>query len=137
MIVQLAVFGASLLSILCIAALARWLQLGGDLRIRDVEDARRLAREADPDFAPVDVALDKGGMGALLRDADGRYLLLRRHGTHFFGRILDDHSQCRLDRNALIIGTGDRFDTPINLNLGPAAQVWAARFRDMRGGKYA
>ena len=131
MIEQLGIFGASLLAILLVAGLTHWLGLGGDARIRNADDARRLAQDADAGFAPIDMAIDRAGMGALLRDGDGRYMLLRRHGAHFFGRILDGHSHCRLDRESLTIGTGDRFDTPITLTLGPAAQVWAARFRDM------
>lgn len=122
----------SLLAILALAGLARWMGLGGDLRIRDEAQARRLAGEAVFGFEPVAIALDRAGIGALLRDANGRQMLLRRHGAAWVGRILDARTEARLDRDFLTIGTGEKTFGSITLHLGESAQVWAAGLRELR-----
>lgn len=119
----------SLVGVLLVGLVARWLGLGGDLRIRDEATARRLAAEAIDGFEAVEIAIDRAGIGAVLRDPRDRVLLLRRHGVHFVGRLLDDHSGARLDRNFLTITTGDQQFGTVTLNLGPQAQVWAGSFR--------
>jgi hypothetical protein len=126
-------FAASLIAIGLLALLARWLGLGGDLRIRDDAQARDLAREAVPGFEPAEIAIDRAGIGALLRDAAGRVLLLRRHGTHFAARLLDSHAETRLDHNFLTIATSDRSFGAFTLDLGPQAQIWAGSFRRLGG----
>ncbi|WP_295632644.1 hypothetical protein [Novosphingobium sp.] len=121
--------GLSLAAILAVWWLARWMGLGGDVRIRDADHAAELAGQTLCGFAPVAVSLDRARVGALLRDAQGRVLVLRRHGSHFVGRLLNSHSGVRLDRGSLIIATGEaRFGT-ITLDLGSEAQVWAASLR--------
>ena len=104
-----------------------------DVRITSEDDARRLAREALCGFEPVDLALDRAGIGALLRDAQGRVMLLRRHGAQFAARILDSHAFARLDRNFLTIGTGEPTFGKVTLDLGDQAQVWAASLRRVKG----
>lgn len=122
-------FGGLIAGILLLAWLCRRMELGGDVRIRTEQDARRLADEAVCGFDAVDVALDRAGIGALLRDAAGRVMLLRRHGAHFASRLLDSHAHARLDRNFLTIGTGERTFGSVTLDLGDMAQVWAASLR--------
>ncbi|HMO67692.1 MAG TPA: hypothetical protein PKD92_07415 [Novosphingobium sp.] len=126
---ELLVLGGSLLAVIALVVLTRVLGLGGEPRIRDADHARELANEALFGFEPVEIGLDKAGYGALLRDAAGRVLLLRRHGTHFAGRLLDRQTQARLDRNFLMIQPADRFFGTVTLNLGREAQVWAGSFR--------
>jgi len=122
-------FGGSLVAILALAWLALKLGLGGDRRIRDEADLRELADEALCGFEPVDLAIDRAGMGALARDAQGRVMLLRRHGAHFASRLLDNHLQVRLDRNFLEVGTGEKRFGRIILDLGDQAPAWAASLR--------
>lgn len=129
MTAQLLQFGGSLIAILALAWLARRLGLGGDARIRDEAHLRELAEEALCGFDPVDVAIDRAGLGALARDAQGRVMLLRRHGAHFAGRLLDSHLHVRLDRNLLAVGTGERRFGTITLDLGDEAPAWAASLR--------
>ena len=105
--------------------------LGGDIRIRDENHARRLAEEAICGFEPTDIVLDRAGIGALMKDAAGRHLLIRRHGAQFAGRLLDGHSDSRLDQNFLTIGTGEKAFGKVTLNLGAEAQYWAAGLRRM------
>jgi hypothetical protein len=129
MTAQLLQLGASLLAILALAFVAWKLRLGGDRRIRDEAHARELADEALCGFEPRDLAIDRAGYGALLRDAHGRVMLLRRHGAHFAGRLLDSHVHSRLDRNFLTVATGDRRFGSVTLDLGGQAQYWAASLR--------
>ncbi len=125
-------FGASLLAILLLAGLAHWLRLGGDVRIRDEDHARDIAREALFGFEAVAVALDRARIGALLRDGDGRQMLIRRHGVRFVGRLLSPGIEARLDQNFLTLGAGDRFFGSVTLNLGDQAQIWASGLRHLR-----
>ena len=125
-LIKLAASGGA---ILAVAALVRWLGLGADVRIRDADHARFLANQAVDGFEAIDVALDRAGIGALLRDAAGRQMLLRRHGAMWVGRLLDDRVEARLDRDFLTIGTGEKTFGKITLHLGDAAQVWAAGLR--------
>lgn len=126
---QLLQFAGSLLAILALAWFARRLELGGDTRIRDEAHVRELAEEALCGFEPVDIAIDRGGMGALARDEQGRVMLLRRHGAHFAARLLDNHLHVRLDRNLLAVGTGEKRFGTITLDLGDQAPAWAASLR--------
>ena len=125
--------GASLAAILLLALVARKLGLGGDIRIRSEEQARKLAGEAVFGFDAIDIVLDRAGIGALLRDASGRVMLLRRHGVHFAARLLDSHGGIWLDRNFLTIGTGEHSFGTVTLDLGGHAQVWAGSLRRLGG----
>ncbi|HEU4821345.1 MAG TPA: hypothetical protein VFS87_09330 [Qipengyuania sp.] len=125
--------GGSLVAILMLAWIAHRLRLGGDARIRSEEDARVLAGEAIHGFDPVEIAIDKAGMGALCRDAQGRVLLLRRHGSHFASRLLDSHAHARLDQGFLTLATSDRTFGSVTFDLGNQAQAWAASLRRVTG----
>lgn len=129
MLADLIKLGGSLAAIGMLAFICAKLGLGGDLRIRSEAEARRLAGEAICGFDPIDFALDRAGIGALLRDAQGRVLLLRRHGAYFVSRLLDSHAHTRLDRNFLTIGTGESTFGSVTLDLGDQAQIWASSLR--------
>ena len=132
MIGQAAQFGGSLAAILLLAWLARRLGLGGDPRLRDPDEARRLADEALCGFEAQALVLDRAGIGALLRDSRGRVMLLRRHGVHWVARLLDSHAGVRLDRSFMTIATGDKTFGAITLDLGDQAQAWAGSLRRIR-----
>lgn len=119
----------SLLAILALAWLARRMGLGDDVRIRDEDHARELAKAAVCGFDAADIALDRAGIGALLRDSQGRVMLIKRHGAHFAARVLDTHADARLDRNFLTIGSGEKTFGKVTLNLEDKAQVWASSLR--------
>ncbi len=114
----------SLAAVLALAGAARWLELGGDARIADAEAARALAREHR--FEPQDVIVDRAGVAALARDAQGRFLLLRRHGAHFVGEPLRTPLSARLDQRFLTLGK-------TVLDLGDEAPAWAASLRRLAG----
>lgn len=126
---QLLQAAASLLAILGLAWLAGKLGLGFDVRIRDEAHARALAAEAACGFEATDLALDRAGIGALLRNRYGQVMLLKRHGAHFAARLLDSHADTRLDRNFLTVGSGEKSFGRITLDLGEKAQVWASSLR--------
>jgi hypothetical protein len=123
----------SLVAILLLAWLSRKLGLGADVRIRDEDQARQLAEAAVCGSIVADLALDRAGIGALLRDAGGRIMLLRRSGAHFAARLLDSHADSRLDRNFLTIGTNEPAFGRVTLDLGDKAQVWASSLRHLEG----
>lgn len=124
----LQVFG-SLVAILVLAWLARRMKLGGDPRIASPEQALVLADDAICGFAAEAVVVDRAGIGALVRDAANRVLLIRQHGSHFVARELTSHAGVRLDGRFLTITTDDRRFGTITLDLGEQAQVWAASLR--------
>jgi hypothetical protein len=130
--IELAKLGGSIIAILLLFWAAKHMGLGGDLRIRDADHARRLADEAICGYEPVEIALDKAGIGALMKDAEGRHLLIRRHGAQFAARLLDRHSESRLDQNFLTLGTSDKSFGKITLNLGDDAQIWASGLRHLQ-----
>ncbi len=131
MLGQLVQIGASLLAILLLAWVCRRLGLGGDVRIASEDHARQLAAEAAFGFTATELALDRAGIGALLRDGQGRIMLLRRHGAKFVARLLDSHAFARLDRNFLTIGSGEKTFGSVTLDLGDKAQVWASSLRHL------
>jgi hypothetical protein len=87
----------SLVAILALAALARWMKLGGDPRLTSDEAARRVAGEVEYGFAPVIIARDKGGLAAVARDAGGRIMVIQRHGNRFVGRVLGPRAKATLN----------------------------------------
>lgn len=129
MLSQAIQIGLSLLAILLVSWLVARMGLGRDVRLKDENEARELARLGLCGFEPAEVALDRAGIGALLRGRDGRVLLLRRHGAQFASRVLDSHAFSRLDRNFLTVGTGERSFGQVTLDLGDAAAVWAGSLR--------
>jgi hypothetical protein len=129
---ELLKLAGSIAAILFIAWLARFLRLGGDVRIRSEEQAREIANETCCGFDPVEIAIDKAGIAALLRDAEGRHLLVRRHGVKWAGRLLDRHNDSRLDQNFLTVGTGEKTFGSATLNLGSQASHWAAGLRHLK-----
>ncbi|MEP6784189.1 MAG: hypothetical protein ABI898_00445 [Sphingomonadales bacterium] len=109
----------SLVAVLALAGIAKWLDLGGDARL-DADMVREFVEEQG--FVPTETVLDRAGMGALVRDAEGRVMLVRRHGAHFVVHPVADFAAARLDHRFLTLGK-------TTLDLGDAAGVWAARLR--------
>lgn len=119
----------SLLAILLVYALVRAFRLGEDVRIASEAEARALAEEARCGFDPVEVALDRARIGALLRNNAGEVMLVRRHGARFAARLLTSHAGVRLDQGFLTLSTDDPHFGSVTLDLGAQAQIWAASLR--------
>jgi hypothetical protein len=122
---------ASLVSILVLAWLARWLKLGGDPRIADAGHAMRLAFDGQYGFVGIDAAVDKAGMSALVRDAQNRHVLVNRVGNRFVTRMIAPPVQGRLDQKLLTIDLGEAAFPAVTLNLGDQAQYWASGLRHL------
>lgn len=119
----------SLIIVVALYGLSRVLRLGGDVRIADAAHAARLAEATCTGFAAQDITLDRARIGALVRNREGRILLIRRHGARFVGSELTSHQGIRLDRHTLTLETGDRQFGALTLDLGADAQIWAASLR--------
>ncbi len=133
-------FLASLLAILALAGVARWLGLGPAPQLVDERAAREAAEAAIGGYRPVAVALDRDGKGALLRDAGERILLLRPHGSHFAGRLLGPAASAWIDRGGsspvLVVSSGERRFGDARLDLDDP-QFWVERIGAMGGARHA
>ncbi len=125
--------GGSFVGVLALGLAAHLLGLGADIRIADAAHARILADEAHCGFDPVDVVVDRAGHAALLKDADGRHMLIRAHGNHFASRLIEPPFFGRLDRRTLTIETSDRMFGRVTLDLGDQAARWASGLRGAHG----
>ena len=111
----------SLVAILALAGIARWLKLGPEARLDSEAAARMAAEEAVSGYVPVAIALDEDGRGALMRDAAGRLLLLRPHGTHIAGRLLTPAASAHIDGDMLVVDTAEKRYGAARLRLADAS----------------
>ncbi|MEP2735048.1 MAG: hypothetical protein ABJP34_02025 [Erythrobacter sp.] len=88
-------FGVSLLAIFALAGLAYWLKLGGKPSLSSEDDVARAAGEVEAGFVPVHTAISRKGDAALAKDANGRIMLIKRHGNQFAGRVLISSARVR------------------------------------------
>ena len=126
--------GASLVAVLFIAWLVGKIGLGSDPRIADAAHAIRLAEEAEAGFGGVDVARDRAGFAAIVKNAEGRMMLVRAHGNHFAARPVDASVEGRLDKDFLTLTTPEKTFGAVTLQLGKDAGMWASRMRDLNCG---
>jgi hypothetical protein len=126
----------SLLAILVLAGLARWLGLGGAPRLASEADVCRAAGEVDDGFAPVATACDPAGTSALARDAKGRIMVIRRHGNRFAGRVLDEKATARTNGSSLIVDCAERRFGAVEIAL-EEAQAWADAINALSVGRDA
>ncbi len=126
--------GASLVAVLFVAWLVGKMGLGGDPRIADDAHAIRLAEEAEAGFRGVEVARDRAGFAAIVRNGEGRQLLVRAHGNHFAARPIDAAVEGRLDKDFLTLTMPERTFGAVTLHLGKDAGMWASRMRDLNRG---
>lgn len=121
---ELLQFLGSLVAILLLAGLARWMKLGGKPRLAGEADVRAAANEAIDGYAPEAISIDSAGSAAILRDSEGRILLLKLHGNKFAGRILTPASSAHLNGERLLIESGERRFGSVALLLTDG-QAWA------------
>jgi hypothetical protein len=125
---ELLKFLGSLLAVGAIVAIAWRLRLGGGgATLTSEAEVGELADNAICGFAAAEVVLDAQGKGALLRDEEGRILMLRPHGAHFAARLLDRESTVNRAGPILTIATGEATFAPARLNLGDTAEAWDER----------
>jgi hypothetical protein len=119
----------SLIAILGLGWIARWLQLGGDSRIVGEDHAKQIAFDGLYGFKAVDAVVDLGGYSALVKDAANRHVLIATKGNKFITRMLRPPIEGRLDQKFLTIDVREPDVEPVTLNLGPDAQYWASGLR--------
>lgn len=113
-------FIGSLVAILALAVLARWMRLGPEARLDSDAAAMAAADEAVSGFVPVEISRDEQGCGALMRDGSGRILLLRPHGTHMAGRLLTPAASARIEGDVLVVDTAEKRYGAAKLRLADA-----------------
>lgn len=122
----------SLVAVLLLAQVARWMGLGATHdRIRDEAHAIALAEEAECGFDGVAADVDAAGYGAIVRNAAGAMMLIRAHGNRFAARRIDMGFTARLDRNRLWLQSPEQTFGAVELDFGPRAATIASRLRDV------
>jgi hypothetical protein len=123
----------SLAAILALAGLAWWMKLGGTPALDSEEAVRRVAGEVEDGFDPVTVDFD--GNAAIARDAQGRIMVIKRHGNRFAGRILGAQAKAGVwqDRGyrSLQVDSGERRFGTVFLEI-PAPETWADAINRVR-----
>ena len=119
----------SLAAILLLFLLAGWLKLGRDVRLLGERQVRELADETWSGFDPAEIGLDSEGRGALAADREGCILLLRPHGAHGAGRLLERGASVERNGETLLIKPPDKRFGAVTLDLGAEAAAWEARIR--------
>ncbi|MEK6637859.1 MAG: hypothetical protein AABY88_07220 [Pseudomonadota bacterium] len=127
--------GVSLAAVLALGWLARQMGLGGDPRILNGAHAIRLAHEGIYGFDGVDAAIDRAGYSALVRDGNGRHVLIMKKGNKFVTRLVTPPIEGRLDQKLLTIELREPDCPPVTLNLGDKAQYWASGLRHIPVGQ--
>jgi len=116
----------SLVAILALAGLAWWMKLGGSPALDSEDAVRRAAGEVDDGFDPV--AADFDGKAAIARDAQGRIMVIKRHGNRFAGRILGPQAKAGVrddpGHRALHVDSGERRFGAVFLDI-PVPETWA------------
>ncbi len=127
----------SLIAVLALAGIAKWLGLGGDPRITSEAEAIRLAGEGISGFVGSEAALDLAGYSALVRDPINRHVVVNRLGNRWVARELHPPVDGRLDQRMLTIDSGETAMPTVTLNLGDIAQYWASGLRHLPSARNA
>ncbi|MEM1132246.1 MAG: hypothetical protein AAGH53_04860 [Pseudomonadota bacterium] len=85
---QLWILLGSLLVILAVTALVRFLRMG-EVALQGRDDAIHWADINIPFFHGSDALVAEDGQAALVSDAEGQVVLVKRHGAKFAARLID------------------------------------------------
>lgn len=107
----------SLAAVIILVLIVRTMRLGASPAFHEPDDARHAAAAMAEGFDPVDIGVDRDGTAALLADGKGRVLLLRAHGAHIAGRLLEASASARLEGETLVVDPADRRFGPVHLHL--------------------
>jgi hypothetical protein len=114
----------SLVAILALAGLARWMQLGGTSGLSDETVLRRAASEVADGFEVARFAMGQDNTAALASDPEGRIMLVRIHGNRPVGRILGPAAKASANGTELTVDCGERRFGVTRLTLADPAP-WA------------
>ncbi|MBD2843393.1 hypothetical protein IB285_14120 [Erythrobacter sp. KMU-140] len=121
---QILIFAVSLAAIVALSGLAVLLRLGGEASLADEGDAIQAASEVQDGFDAVDLAISEDGAGAVLSDAQGQIMIIKRHGNRFAGRLLGPGADAVAEGTLLTVNSGERRFGSITLHH-PNAASWA------------
>lgn len=107
----------SLIAIFALYVLARALRLGRRPKLVDEESVRFAVRGVEDGFVPVRIAIGRGGSAALASDADGKIILVKRHGNRFAGRILTHNACAQEEVDAIIVDCGETRFGKVRLSI--------------------
>lgn len=123
---QIYVFGGSLITILALFALAKWLKLGGKPVLADEATVQLAAGEVEDGFDAIRVSISRDRASALASDQAGRIMVIKRHGNQFAGRILDGEASAREVVDGLLVDCGEAGFSAVRLTLNDSS-AWADR----------
>ena len=116
--------GGSLIAILALYFLARALKLGGKPRLGDEAQVQAYAGEVEEGFDAQRVSIARDGAAALASDAEGRIMVIKRHGNRFAGRILTRSAAVREEVDGLVVNTAEARFGAVRLSIDDPA-YWA------------
>lgn len=116
--------GGSLIAILALYFVARALKLGGKPRLDDEAQVQACAGEVEEGFDAQRVSIARDGAAALARDADGRIMVIKRHGNRFAGRVLTSSAAVREEVDGLVVDTAEARFGAVRLSIDDPA-YWA------------
>ena len=116
----------SLFGIVTLILLARALGFARAPQLADAAEARRVAADALHAFTATEVALARDGRAALVAGSDGRIALVRSVGDRWVVRIVNG-AQALASGDRLRIAPREAMFPAAELDLGPAAAIWAQR----------
>ena len=116
----------SLFGIVTLILLARALGFARAPQLADAAEARRVAADALHDFTATEAALARDGRAALVAGSDGRIALVRSVGDRWVVRIVNG-AQALASGDRLRIAPREAMFPAAELDLGPAAAIWAQR----------
>lgn len=123
---QIFIFGGSLIAIVALSLVARWIGLGGNPVLRDERDVEAAAGAVEDGFMTERSSISRDKKAALASDASGRIMVIKRHGNRFAGRILTTAAIAREEVDALVVDCGEARFGPVRLALADSS-TWADR----------
>ncbi len=113
---QVFIVAASLVVVLAVAALVRWMGLG-EVKLAGESEAQELAEDMLSGFKARDIFMSNDGASAVLIGDDGSTGLLKRHGAHFAARKLSDPIIETPNPGAVCIDSGESSYGAVTLKL--------------------
>ena len=114
----LLILGGSVAAVLALVLIAWWLGLGGAEIVGEAE-ARLTAEETCYGFEAEQAFLSTDRRAALVRGADGSFVLLKVHGANLAARRLVPPLQIGPAADGVTVTTGERMFGDVRLRLAP------------------